>query len=377
MPKLVVESLCVTLGQNDILKGVSASFEEGEIVVLLGQSGCGKTTLLRSIAGLERPVSGRIAIDGKAVFDSANGVDVPTEARNLGLVFQSYALWPHKTVFENVAYGLKLRRASPDEIRMKVAKVLAGIGLEGKGDRYPHQLSGGQQQRVALARSMVYSPPVILLDEPLSNLDAKLREEARIWIRSLIKSLGLSAIFVTHDQVEAMAIADRVVLMDSGVIAQTGSPEDLYGSPTSLFAAEFMGANNQHRARVESQRDGNAVLAVGSYRLEGKVRGATSGGEQGTAVIRVESVRLAGHEGPNTLRAELETAVYLGGKWELIFRWGETRIRAFSPMRVDAGHHLLHVPCEAVWFFPDQPAMTPSQNRLPLQHITEPYVTTT
>lgn len=377
MPKLEVESLRVTLGQNDILKGVSASFEEGEIVVLLGQSGCGKTTLLRSIAGLERPVSGRIAIDGKAVFDSANGVDVPTEARNLGLVFQSYALWPHKTVFENVAYGLKLRRASPDEIRMKVAKVLAGIGLEGKGDRYPHQLSGGQQQRVALARSMVYSPPVILLDEPLSNLDAKLREEARIWIRSLIKSLGLSAIFVTHDQVEAMAIADRVVLMDSGVIAQTGSPEELYGSPTSLFAAEFMGANNQHRASVESQRDGNAVLAVGSHRLEGKVRGATRGGEKGTAVIRVESVRLADHEGPNTLRAELETAVYLGGKWELIFRLGETRIRAFSPMRIDAGHHLLHVPREAVWFFPDQPAMAASQNRLPLQHTTEPHVTTT
>jgi iron(III) transport system ATP-binding protein len=377
MPKLEVESLRVTLGQNDILKGVSASFEEGEIVVLLGQSGCGKTTLLRSIAGLERPVSGRIAIDGKPVFDGARGIDLPTEARNLGLVFQSYALWPHKTVFENVAYGLKLRKFSTDETRSKVAKVLAGIGLEGKGDRYPHQLSGGQQQRVALARSMVYSPPVILLDEPLSNLDAKLREEARIWIRSLIKSLGLSAIFVTHDQVEAMAIADRVVLMESGVIAQTGSPEELYGSPTSLFAAEFMGANNQFKASVVSRRDGAVALAVGPHRLAGTVRGDAREGAQGTAVIRVESIALTEHAGPNTLSAELETAVYLGGKWELIFKLGEARIRAFSPARVGAGHHLLHVPPEAIWFFPDHPALAAAQHKHTFQPTAECHVTTT
>lgn len=377
MPKLEVESLRVTLGQNEILKGVSASFEEGEIVVLLGRSGCGKTTLLRSIAGLERPVSGRIAIDGKAVFDSARGIDMPTEARNLGLVFQSYALWPHKTVSDNVAYGLKLRNFSSGEIRTKVEKVLAGIGLEGKADRYPHQLSGGQQQRVALARSMVYGPPVILLDEPLSNLDAKLREEARIWIRSLIKSLGLSAIFVTHDQVEAMAIADRVVLMESGVIAQTGEPEELYGRPTSLFAAEFMGANNQLMATVESQGEGIAVLAVGSHRLEGRVQGTTRVGGHGTAVIRVESVELAAHEGPNTLRVELETVVYLGGRWELIFRLGETSIRAFSPTRIHAGAHLLHVPREAVWFFPHQAAGAPLPNTPIPQHTTQPYVTTT
>jgi iron(III) transport system ATP-binding protein len=326
---------------------------------------------------LERPVSGRIAIDGKPVFDNARGIDLPTEARNLGLVFQSYALWPHKTVFENVAYGLKLRRFSADDTRSKVAKVLAGIGLEGKGDRYPHQLSGGQQQRVALARSMVYSPPVILLDEPLSNLDAKLREEARIWIRSLIKSLGLSAIFVTHDQVEAMAIADRVVLMESGVIAQTGSPEELYGSPTSLFAAEFMGANNQFKACVVSRRDGAVGLAVGPYQLEGTARGDAGEGAQGTAVVRVESIALTDRPGPNTLSAELETAVYLGGKWELIFKSGEARIRVFSPTRVGAGHHLLHVPPEAIWFFPDHPAAAPSHHEHTLQPTTERHVATT
>jgi len=351
MPKLEVQSLRVTLGRNEILKGVSASFEEGEIVVLLGQSGCGKTTLLRSIAGLEQPASGRIAINGVAVFDSERGIDVPTERRNLGLVFQSYALWPHKTVQENVAYGLKLRKFPPAEIEAKVAKVLAGIGLDGKGDRYPHQLSGGQQQRVALARSMVYGPPVILLDEPLSNLDAKLREEARIWIRSLIKNLGLSAIFVTHDQVEALAIADRVVLMESGLIAQTGSPQELYAQPASLFAAEFMGANNNVKARAQPARDGFASLSIGSSQLEGRVQGAV-GGAEGTAVIRVEAVALVEQPGPNTLAAELEDALYLGGKWELVFRIGDTRIRAFQPTRPVEGRHLLHFPREAVWFFP-------------------------
>jgi iron(III) transport system ATP-binding protein len=354
MPKLEVQSLRVTLGNNEILKGVSASFEEGEIVVLLGQSGCGKTTLLRSIAGLERPASGRIAIDGVPVFDSEGAIEVPTERRNLGLVFQSYALWPHKTVRENVAYGLKLRSFPPGEIEAKVQKVLAGIGLEGKEQRYPHQLSGGQQQRVALARSMAYSPPVILLDEPLSNLDAKLREEARIWIRSLIKDLGLSAIFVTHDQVEAMAVADRVVLMDAGVITQTGSPEQLYREPASLFAAEFMGANNNVKTRAQPAADGFASLSIGSGQLEGRVMGGgTPGGGEGTAVIRVEAVALAAEAGPNTLAAELENSVYLGGKWELVFRSGETRIRAFHPTRPAGGRHLLQVRREAVWFFPD------------------------
>lgn len=352
MPKLEVAQLRVTLGKNEILKGVSASFGEGEIVVLLGPSGCGKTTLLRSIAGLEAPTSGRIAIDGQAMFDSERGVDVPTEKRNLGLVFQSYALWPHKTVFENVAYGLKLRGKGAAEIGQRVTQVLAGIGLEGKADRYPHQLSGGQQQRVALARSMAYSPPVLLLDEPLSNLDAKLREEARIWIRSLIKSLGLSAIFVTHDQVEAMAIADRVVLMESGVIAQSGSPEELYGRPTSLFAAEFMGANNQFPATVRATAGDFASLAIGGFELEGRMAGgAVAAGVAGTAVVRLEAIAPAAGPGPNTLAADLEDALYLGGRWELVWRVGETRIRAFQATRPDGTRHLLHIPREAVWFF--------------------------
>ncbi|NML42258.1 ABC transporter ATP-binding protein [Ramlibacter sp. G-1-2-2] len=358
MPKLEVEALRVTLGHTQILKGVSTSFEEGEIVVLLGPSGCGKTTLLRSIAGLEHPTSGRIAIDGLTVYDSEKGIDLPSEKRNLGLVFQSYALWPHKTVYENVAYALRLRKQAEEQIRATVEKVLAGIGLEGMHGRYPHQLSGGQQQRVALARSMAYSPPVLLLDEPLSNLDAKLREDARIWIRSLIKSLGLSAIFVTHDQVEAMAIADRIVLMDAGRIAQSGTPEALYGSPASLFAAEFMGANNQLRAAVTASTPGSAVLDLGGQPLRGKDQGGASRvGTTGVAVIRVESVGSAATQaGDNALHAELETAVYLGGKWEAVYRLSEHRIRAFHARRPADGPHTLNIPQDAVWFFADPPS---------------------
>ena len=245
MADLTVNDLRLDLGEHAILKGVSLTVAPGEVVALLGSSGSGKTTLLRAIAGLERPHSGTIAIGERIFFDGARGIEMPAEQRGLGLVFQSYALWPHRTVFENVAYGLKLRGTTADEIKQRVDKVLAQIGLDHLAERYPPQLSGGQQQRVAIARALVYEPPVILLDEPLSNLDAKLREEARTWLRMLISKLGLSAIHVTHDQVEAMAIADRIILLDAGEIAQDGSPTELYNKPATRFAAEFMGSNNR------------------------------------------------------------------------------------------------------------------------------------
>src|SRR5437667_753370 len=216
MAELTVEDLHLRYGDNPILKGVSMDLGRGEVVSLLGPSGSGKTTLLRAVAGLEVPHAGRIRIGERVVFDGASGMELAAEKRNLGLVFQSYALWPHRTVFDNVAYGLKLRRVPSAEIRVRVEKALAQIGLAHLAARYPHQLSGGQQQRVAIARALVYEPPVILLDEPLSNLDAKLREEARAWLRTLLVTLGLSAIHVTHAQVEATALADRIALPDSG-----------------------------------------------------------------------------------------------------------------------------------------------------------------
>ncbi|PSC82581.1 lipase, partial [Klebsiella pneumoniae] len=239
MIELSVENLHLTYGDNPVLKGVSMTLGRGEVVSLLGPSGSGKTTLLRAVAGLEKPTSGRIAIGNRTVYDGTPRSEIPAEERNLGLVFQSYALWPHKTVFDNVAYPLKLRKVAAGEIKERVQRVLDQLGLGHLGNRHPHQLSGGQQQRVAIGRALVYNPPVILLDEPLSNLDAKLREEARVFLRELIIKLGLSALMVTHDQNEAMAISDRILLLNNGVIEQQGTPQEMYGSPATLFAAEF------------------------------------------------------------------------------------------------------------------------------------------
>ncbi len=245
--KLRVDDLHLSYGDNAILKGVSMQLAQGEVVSLLGPSGSGKTTLLRAVAGLELPHRGTIRIEDRAVFDPASSLEVPAEKRNLGLVFQSYALWPHKTVSDNVGYGLKLRKVAAAEVRQRVDSALGNLGLGHLGDRFPHQLSGGQQQRVAIARALVYNPPVILMDEPLSNLDAKLREEARAWLRELILKMRLSALVVTHDQNEAMAMSDRILLLNNGVIEQQGTPQELYGQPNTLFVADFMGSNNRHR----------------------------------------------------------------------------------------------------------------------------------
>src|SRR5450830_369315 len=244
--ELSVDELYLDYGSgasaNPILKGVSMHLRKGEVVALLGPSGSGKTTLLRAVAGLESPRAGTIDIGERRVFDGGKRFEMPAEERNLGLVFQSYALWPHKTVFDNVAYGLKLRKLSAADIKPRVMEVLAQLVLGHLGERFPHQLSGGQQQRVAIARALVYNPPVILLDEPLSNLNAKLREEARAFLRELIVRLGLSALMVTHDQGEAMAISDRILLLNNGKIEQQGTPQSMYQTPDTLFTANSWAA---------------------------------------------------------------------------------------------------------------------------------------
>ncbi len=231
---------------------ISLDVELREIVALLGPSGCGKTTTLRCIAGLETPTSGQISIAGQLIFSAKK--NIPPEARDIGMVFQSYAIWPHMTVFKNVSYGLEMRRRSKSEIREKVTGILEMVGLPGMEGRYPSQLSGGQQQRVALARSLVAEPKILLFDEPLSNLDAKLREHMRIELKDLIKRVGITSIYVTHDQVEAMAISDRIVLMDRGKIVQSGNARELYERPSSGFIAEFLGSINFIKARSSNRR---------------------------------------------------------------------------------------------------------------------------
>jgi iron(III) transport system ATP-binding protein len=351
MANLRVRDVHVRLGNNDILKGISADVADGEIVALLGRSGSGKSTLLRAIAGLETPTRGSISIGERCMFDSASGVNLPPEKRDLGLVFQSYALWPHKTVNENVAYGLTLRKTPRQDLARLVAEVLAGVGLADYGDRYPSQLSGGQQQRVAVARALVYRPPVILLDEPLSNLDAKLREEARVWIREIIKEAKLTAIFVTHDQVEAMAIADRIMLLKDGTMVQDGTPEQLYSAPQSLFAADFMGINNSFEARVAATTDGHARLDVGGFSLWGENKAARAAGDNATAVIRTERVRIANGHDENLIAAELAASAYLGGRWEHVFRLDGRRIRAVTESPLKQGTYQLTLPKDSLWIF--------------------------
>jgi iron(III) transport system ATP-binding protein len=335
---------------NQILKGVSMHLQRGEVVALLGPSGSGKTTLLRAVAGLESPKQGSIDIGERRVFDGSRKMELPAEQRNLGLVFQSYALWPHKTVFDNVAYGLKLRKIGKSEIEAKVNEVLVQLGLGHLGARFPHQLSGGQQQRVAIARALVYNPPVILLDEPLSNLDAKLREEARAFLRELIVRLGLSALMVTHDQAEAMAISDRILLLNNGKIEQQGTPQSMYETPDTLFTAEFMGSNNRVPAQVVGRDGAQVALQSEGVRLNGTARGA-GGGADAVALIRVEEVKISATQVANALQLPLLTCMYLGDRWECLFKRGDTSLRAYSKYRLDAGSYWLQMPAEKLWVF--------------------------
>ncbi len=255
-----IDHLLKRYGTSVAVQEITLAARAGELLTLLGPSGCGKTTTLRCIGGFVRPDAGRIRIGGEDV------TDLPPYRRNLGMVFQSYALFPHLTVFENVAFGLRIRRVAVGDLRARVERALESVRLQGYADRLPRQLSGGQQQRVALARALVYEPRVLLLDEPLSNLDAKLRVEMRLEIRALQRQLGLTAIYVTHDQEEALSISDRVVVMREGTIEQIGSPWELYHRPATPFIATFVGTSNLLPAEIEGSDSGGGEVR---YRIGG------------------------------------------------------------------------------------------------------------
>src|ERR1700730_12817130 len=252
MPEITVQGLSKTFGQERALGDISFSVHDKEFLTLLGPSGCGKTTTLMSIAGFQRPDAGTISCGARVSFDQAGKVNLPAEDRNLGLVFQSYAIWPHLTVFGNVAFPLKIRRMKKDAVRRRVLDILELVEMAGYAGRYPHELSGGQQQRVALARALVYAPAVLLLDEPFSSLDAKLREPARAWLKHLQAELGLTTLFVTHDQDEALSLSDRIVVMNAGEVLQVGAPADISRRPKTRFVAEFLGHCNILDARARA-----------------------------------------------------------------------------------------------------------------------------
>jgi len=351
MNKLVVDDLHLQYGDTQILKGVSLTLDPGEVVALLGASGSGKTTLLRSVAGLESPSRGRISIGESVLYDGAAGVDMAVEKRSLGLVFQSYALWPHRTVFENVAYGLRLRGTSAADVDTRVNQALHNLGLGHLAQRFPHQLSGGQQQRVAIARALVYNPPVVLMDEPLSNLDAKLREEARAWLRELIVRLHISALVVTHDQTEAMAMSDRILLLNFGKIEQQGTPEEMYNRPQTQFTAEFMGSNNSLPGTIGEVANGRAMLEGEGWRLWGMARGDLKPGDSATGIIRLEHTQIANGAADNRIRTEVVTGMFLGDRRENLFKLGALRLRCYGAAPA-AGECWLELPRDALWVFP-------------------------
>jgi len=323
---VAVEHLVKHFGDYQAVDGVSLTAEAGTITTLLGPSGCGKTTTLRCVAGLETPSSGTIRFGGQIVFCSAQHRDIPTEQRGIGMMFQNYALWPHMSVAENVAFGLTLRRLPRAEVQRRVRLALDLVQLSHRADVLPGQMSGGQQQRVALARALAYDPEVLLLDEPLANLDAKLREEMRYELVEVQARTGLTALYVTHDQSEAMTLSTRIIVMHNGRIAQQGTPPEIYERPRNRFVAEFVGASNF--IDVESaEPSGDRVLGrtdLGSLRAR-----PTGGATVGYFMIRPEDVQVslgAAQSLDNEVLATITSRIYQGETIILLARAGNGQI---------------------------------------------------
>jgi iron(III) transport system ATP-binding protein len=295
------------------IDGVSFTVPTGEIVVLLGPSGCGKTTTLRCVAGLEHPTSGEISIGGRMVSSPERGVLVPPRSRDLGMVFQSYAVWPHMTVRQNVIYPLTHRNIARNEANRKVDEVLELVGLSEYADRQVVALSGGQMQRVALARSIVYRPKLLLLDEPLSNLDAKLRLRLRDDLRVILKQTGMTALYVTHDQAEAVVLGDRIGVMRDGKLLQIGTPDEIYNRPADLFVANFTGATNELTGTLIARNGQFGVVDFGEGRRgEAALLHALDAGEKVRIALRPENIRLGKQDGANLFSARIVDRRYQG-----------------------------------------------------------------
>jgi iron(III) transport system ATP-binding protein len=330
-----IRGLDKRFGAEAAVQGFELGVEQGEFVTLLGPSGCGKTTTLRCIAGLENPDGGEIAIGGRTVASHPRALFLPPEERNIGMVFQSYAVWPHMTVFDNVAYGLRVRRTPRAEVRRRTEEVLERVGLGHLAARYANRLSGGQRQRVALARAIVYQPEVILFDEPLSNLDAKLREQLRVELARLQREVGITSIYVTHDQAEALVMSDRIVVMDKGVIQQIGDPRTLYARPANAFVASFLGVANLLPATLVARAGELCELEVGPGGGCPPLRlcaGALNGAELGQSVmlsIRPEDIRLhldRPEARVNVIEARIVETVYLGNFLDCRLRVGRYQL---------------------------------------------------
>jgi iron(III) transport system ATP-binding protein len=293
MAGITIRGLSKSFGANAevaAVNDINLDIKDNSFVTLLGPSGCGKTTTLRLIAGYIIPDYGTIEVDGRQL--SSAGAVVPPESRGMGMVFQNYAVWPHKTVFENVVFGLKLRKVPAAEAKKKVDETLAMVNLGGLGGRYPNELSGGQQQRVALARSLVVEPSILLLDEPLSNLDAKLRERMRVELKELQRRTGITFVYVTHDQAEALALSDQIAVMNNGRLQQFGTPHEVYADPANRMVADFMGLVNLVQGEVRSLHNGGGAVKVGELTLEIDALNSLAAGDAVDVAIRPENITL-------------------------------------------------------------------------------------
>jgi ABC-type Fe3+/spermidine/putrescine transport system ATPase subunit len=321
--KVQVEGIFKKFGSLIALNGLSFDVEEGEFFVVIGPSGCGKTTLLKTIAGLERPDEGKILIDGIDV------TDVPTAKRDISLIFQDYALFPHKTVFENIAFGLRMRHLSQDSVASKVKDIMKLVGLEGLEDRFPRQLSGGQQQRVAVARSLVIEPKVLLFDEPLGNLDFKLQKKMEIQLKFLHQRIGITSIYVTHNQEQAMVLGQRMMVMNQGFIEQIGTPEEVYTRPKTIFVSKFVGEVNMLKGKVSLVDGGLCVVDTDYGSFTAPAPEDVTVGKDVAYAIRPETIEVGEHvlEYRNKIRSRSIKTIYKGSEVEYLADLGSSEFK--------------------------------------------------
>jgi len=360
-PILKLDHIVKSFGSFRAVDDLCLDIGKGEIFALLGPSGCGKSTTLRQIAGLDQPDSGEILLNDKPLFSSTRNMFVAAQKRNMGMVFQSYAIWPHLTVFETVAYPLQVRNQSQAEIREAVNAIIKLVGLEGVENRPAPMLSGGQQQRVALARALVYKPDVLLLDEPFSNLDKQLREQMRGELKLLQRRVGVTVILVTHDQEEALSLSDRIAVMNAGKVEQVGSPLELYENPATPFVRDFIGHTTRIAAKVQQLRDGVAEITIGDSSVT--LRSSAPAlhdhvGKSVLACIRPEHIRVgsAAVGTDNVVEGTVETLLFLGDRYECWLRIANEMVVAYAARRerLTEGQRVkVHFPREELSLWPN------------------------
>lgn len=358
MSRIELRGINKYYGRNHVLKDINLVIEDGEFMTLLGPSGCGKTTTLRVVAGLEKPQEGYMYMGDREIVNAPEKFYEEPGKRHLNLVFQSYALWPHMTVFDNVAFGLEVAKVPKEEIRRKVENALKRMRIEAFIDRYPSELSGGQQQRVAIARAIVSEPEVLLLDEPLSNLDAKLRIEMRSAIRDVQKQVGITTVYVTHDQEEALAISDRIAVMKLGIIQQIGSPQDIYARPYNAFVSTFIGHSNLFFGTIRKQGSVPSVVFEGGYHVEmANLVDTVTEGQKVVVSVRPEEFSL----NPEGMECEIISRTFLGKYTNYFLRFGDGMVLEDQPS-IEYSQDLGHV--DRIFSVGEKIRLRPNPNKI-------------